>query len=325
MRFLPLLVGLVCAAGCGPAPPPAATGGTTTGAPPLASPAFDQTFWNTWSDGQAELAAYDLSIPRYGQLRRGVAVAIFVTETFSNSLRVKADPGKHAPADEFPVMKLNLVKDYQTGVYDYNEMTSTFVALRGVNGRGAGTATKISFSRQEWCGNTYQQLLFDAGTIRATRHSYFDGDADSQASVSYPADGVSEDALYLWARGMASPALEPGASRAVSVLPSAAYAKGAGAAWQPAVLSRSAQPRRISVPGGSFSVEVLSARIGAGDQRVFYVEAAPPHRLIQWESSSGERAVFVKSVRMKYWERNGLGQEDALKQLGLSPRPPRTT
>ena len=106
-------------------------------------PSFDRTFWSTWGDGQAELAGYDLTIPRYNQPRRGVAVTIFVTETFSNSARVKADPGKHPASDEFPVMKLNLVKDYQTGIYDYNEMTSSFwcysTSDRGTGRPPAGT------------------------------------------------------------------------------------------------------------------------------------------------------------------------------------------
>src|SRR4051794_39769772 len=34
---------------------------------------FDQTFWKTWGDGQAELSAYDLTYPRYGKPRHGVA------------------------------------------------------------------------------------------------------------------------------------------------------------------------------------------------------------------------------------------------------------
>ena len=84
-------------------------------------PPYDQAFWSTWGDGQAELAGYDLTIPRYNQPLRGIAVTIFVTETFSNKLRVKADPSKHPASDQFPVMKLNLVKDYQTGIF----MTTT--------------------------------------------------------------------------------------------------------------------------------------------------------------------------------------------------------
>ena len=138
-------------------------------------PRFGGTFWKHWGDGQAELAGYDLTYPRYGELRRGTAVAIFVTETFSNELRVKADPGKHSRSDQFPVMKLNLIHDFPTGLYDYNMMTSAFVALKPVNGRPAGWPTKVSFSSQEWCGHVYQQLLFDKNKVRHQVHSYFDG------------------------------------------------------------------------------------------------------------------------------------------------------
>ena len=75
---------------CVTAAPPAAKSGLVPAAP---SPAYGDAFWKHWGDGRAELAAYDLETPRYGEPRRGVAVAIFVTETFSSSLRVKADPG----------------------------------------------------------------------------------------------------------------------------------------------------------------------------------------------------------------------------------------
>src|SRR6476646_3754549 len=83
------------------------------------SPDFNSDpFQKHWYDGKAELAGYELTIPRYGQTRKGEAVTIFVYEPFSNSARVKADPGKHPATDEFPVMKLNLVEDFATGVYD---------------------------------------------------------------------------------------------------------------------------------------------------------------------------------------------------------------
>src|SRR5262249_52458683 len=163
-------------------------------ADPLA-PVFDDAFWRRWGDGQAELAGYDLVQPRYGQKREGVALTIFVTETFSNALRVKSDPGKHPESDEFPVMKLNLVEDFPTGIYDYNLMTSTFVALKAVNGRSAGSTTKVSFSSQEWCGNVYAQALFDAASVRHESHSYFDGEADRQETLPYPEAGLAEDAL----------------------------------------------------------------------------------------------------------------------------------
>lgn len=289
--------------------------------------AFDAAFWKQWGDGQAELSGYNLVFPRYGQLRHGSAVTIFVTETFSNSLRVKADPGKHPATDQFPVMKLNLVKDYQTGIYDYNDMTSSFVALAPENGRPAGSPTKISFSSQEWCGHTYQQLLFDARAIRATSHSYFDGDADQHGDLSYPSDGLSEDELLLWARGQAGPRLAPGEHRDVQILTSLQTARQQHVplSWRRATLSRSARQQQISVPAGKFTVEAWTAEIPGGVRRTIYAEAVEPHRIVRWEASNGERAELLGSQRMKYWEMNHEGFETALKKLGLSPRPPRTT
>src|SRR5215472_14166548 len=133
-------------------------------APNATEPSFGDSFWKRWGDGKGELSSYYLTFPRYGELRKGLAITVFVTETFSNSLRVKSDPGKHPKSDEFPVIKLNLVEDFSTGIYDYNLLTSAFVALAPINGRPAGAATKVSFTSQEWCGNVYGQALFDAGS-----------------------------------------------------------------------------------------------------------------------------------------------------------------
>ena len=111
---------------------------------------MDRTFWSHWGDGQAEISAYELTYPRYGALRSGVAVAIFVTEPFSYEARVKADPGKHAPGDVFPVIKLNLVQDFQTGIYDYNEQTSSYLSLRSLNSPAATSPRSPSPARRQY-------------------------------------------------------------------------------------------------------------------------------------------------------------------------------
>jgi len=255
-------------------------------------PVYDGAFWKIWGDGQAELSGYELTFPRYGHLRRGVAVTVFVTEEFSNSLRVKADPGKHPAGDRFPAMKLNLVKDFQTGIYDYNTMTSSFAALAAVNGRPAGTATKVAFSSQEWCGQTYQQLLFDANGIRSSSHSYFDGEGDQQTALSYPAGGMSEDELLLWARGMAGPQVARGEQHEVELLVSLETARleHVPVVWRKAVLERAAAPQKVTVPAGTFQAEKWTAAAKGGLTRSIYVETAAPHRIVRWETSAGERA-----------------------------------
>jgi hypothetical protein len=287
---------------------------------------FQADFWRVWGDGQAELASYDLTEPHYGQPRPGVAVSIYVSETFSNSARVKADPGQHPKSDEFPVMKLNLVKDFQTGVYDYNDMTSVFMAAAAVNHRPAGYATKVSFSSQEWCGHVYHQILLDPAKVRSTRHSYFDGEADQNTELAYPTGGIVEDALPFWARGMAEPVLKPGENRWVDLLPSLQGVRDrhAPAAWGKAQLNRSAATERVTVPAGTFDTEVWTAATPHG-KRTYWVEPAGARRIVKWESSSGERAELVASERMKYWQLNAPAGVEALKRLKLQARPRRTT
>lgn len=331
-RLRPARTRLACVAGMWgglvvPAALPASAGAATPASSDGASAVpYGDAFWAHWGDGRAEIATYDLMVSRYGQPRAGLAVAIFVTETFSNALRVKADPGKHPAADEFPVMKLNLVEDFPTGIYDYNLMCSSFVALAPVNGRPAGAPTKVSFSSQEWCGHVWQQMLFDERTVRLAAHSYFDGEADHQDALEYPAEGIAEDALMLWARGLAWPALRPGESREVPLLRSAIVARLAHVpcVWQRAQLSRSGSVQQLTVPAGTFSVEVWSASVENERAWAFYVEQQPPHRIVQWERSDGQSAVLVKAERLKYWEMNGPSFVSGLGQLGLQPRPART-
>ena len=176
------------------------------GPPGWAEGRFDDSFWGHWGDGRAELSGYELTFPRYGHDRKGVAVAIYVTETLDVASRVKADrPTGSGPPDELPVMKLNLVEDFPTGIYDYNMMTSVFVGLTPIWNRPAGAVTKVAFSSQEWCGLTHQQVWFHHDFVRHQLHSYFQGEADKSRKIEYPPNGLSEDALLLWARGFAGP------------------------------------------------------------------------------------------------------------------------
>jgi len=51
---------------------------------------------------------------RYGEIHKGRAVTIFVTEPFSKSKQVKLDDYKAAGDDRANVMKLNMTKNFNT-------------------------------------------------------------------------------------------------------------------------------------------------------------------------------------------------------------------
>lgn len=315
--LVPVAAALCLSCGSAPAPPPV----------PAPSKLFGAEFWKQWGDGQGELSGYDLTIPRYGELRRGVAVTVFVTEPFSASRRVKVD--KHDPADpdQFPVLKLNLMEDFQTGMYDYNTMSSAFVALKPVAGLRDGTPAKVSYSSQEWCGQVFHQLAFGPSSIREVLHSYFESEGERDATLDAREDGVSEDVLPFWARQMARPELAPGESRKVPFLGSLQHARlgHKRLAWTEATLTREASQRDIAVPSGRFEVEVWTASVKEGPTLTYLVEKGPPHRIVRWESSDGERAELLAAKRLKYWALNSEKGEAALKELGLSGRPRRTT
>ncbi len=292
--------------------------------PPLRPPDYGEAFWTHWGDGQAEIATYDLTFPRYAEPREGSAVAILVTEPFSAGARVKSD--RSAGADVVQALKLNLVKDFPTGVYDYNTMLSAFVALESRSGLAAGQPAKLSFSSQEWCGHVYHQALFDEAEVRHVVHSYFEGEADRTEALPRPAGGLAEDGLYLWARGLAAPLLEPGETRRVPLLLSLQRARLAHLplAWHEATLHREAAPAVTTVPAGTFEVEIYRAVIEGGPSWFLQVEQAPPHRLVAWETSDGESARLVASERLPYWELHGRRDAAALGRIGLTPRPRRT-
>jgi hypothetical protein len=280
----------------------------------LALRASAEDFWAHWGDGKAELNGYRLAQPRYGQTRPGTAVYVFVTEDFSDSLRVKADPGKHPPSDVYPVMKLNAVRDFQTGIYDYNVMTSAFLRV------AAGwPVAKVSFSSQEWCGNVYHQILPRSGRFSSVLHSYFDGEADRTADLPLPADGVFEDALPVLVRGWNGELLKPGESRTVPFLPSLLRSRlmHRPLAWTKAQIARSDKPAPVTVPAGRFDAFRYRIVVEGGGELVFDVEAAVPRRLLRFAGPDGEEGVLLASTRLAYWNLNQPGGEKYLKELGL--------
>lgn len=289
------------------------------------SPDFDHAFWQHWGDGNAELSSYDLVYPRYGHLRNGTAVTIFVTEDFSDTLRVKADPGNHPATHVYPVMKLNLIEDFATGIYDYNLLTSVFV--KADNSVLGGLPVKTSFSSQEWCGQVYAQQLFDMRDIQMTSHSYFDGEADQHHRFAIPPKGISEDNLLHWARGLATPVLKPGQTLAVRLLRSLAYCRllHKQPSWVDATLAFDDKPVKITVPAGTFMADKLTCTLADGLTWTFYVQRDDPYRhLLKWESTAGHMGQMIQSKRLPYWKLHDPGNESYLKDLGLTPRPPRT-
>ncbi|TLP79611.1 septum formation inhibitor Maf [Maribacter sp. ACAM166] len=130
---------------------------------------LSQEFKDFWYAGNAEVTSYKLQQARYGEIRKGKAVLIYVTEPFLSGLQVKADTND---SSNIPVLKLNSTKNYLTGIYPYSIMTSSFYPVYDNQ-----HALKVTFSSQEWCGHVYAQLN-NRADYEIMSHSYFGSEAD---------------------------------------------------------------------------------------------------------------------------------------------------
>ncbi|MEQ3665751.1 MULTISPECIES: septum formation inhibitor Maf [unclassified Olleya] len=139
-------------------------------------PAFktNKQFNDYWYSGQAEITSYQLEQSRYGEIRKGTAVLVFVTEPFLKNDQVKADQSNPSNIN---VLKLNATKKFNTGIYPYSIMQSTFYPVSNNQ-----HALKVSASVQEWCGHVYTQLN-NREQFQVTSHSYFQGEADQNFNL----------------------------------------------------------------------------------------------------------------------------------------------
>ncbi len=286
--------------------------------------ALPKEFAGHWYDGKAELAGYEYKIRRYGEERQGTAVSIFVTEPFHFETQVKSNREQGENIDN--VIKLNLIIDFPTGVYDYNTMLSVFA---GVESLEYGKVAKVTFSSQEWCGHTWQQMLFREGRLTGNVHSYFEGEEREDLALAVPPGGVPEDALMLWARGLLAPEVKPGASiRAETLLASKLSRLGhVEPTWRRATLSRASTAEALTVPAGVIKARLALVDVGSDLRYRFWVEEAHPHRIVKWERehpSLEESAVLLGSDRAPYWQMNIRSAAKALARIGLNRRPPRT-
>lgn len=136
---------------------------------------LSEAFKKYWYSNEAEITSYKLEQARYGEMRDGNAVLLFVTEPLLSNEQVKAD--KHNTSN-ISVLKLNATKNFHTGIYPYSIMQSVFYPIANNQ-----HALKISCSVQEWCGQVYMQLN-NRSDFQVTAHSYFEGETDEDFNLN---------------------------------------------------------------------------------------------------------------------------------------------
>ncbi len=261
-----------------------------------------QEFKDYWYSGTAEISSYELSQSRYGEMRNGKAVMIFVTEPFDTIDEVKAD---RPDEDSRPVMKLNVTRDFNTGIYPYSIMSSTFLPLDKKD-----NALKISSSIQEWCGHTYMQLNQNEAVYDIEQFSYFQSETDYKMEVE---NVMTENQIPVQLR--LNPSEMP--TGELKVIPSAEYLR-----------LKHVETRAYNATASFKEIEdgyLYSIRYKDLDRIIaFKVEKEAPYKILTWMerySDGGKPAVstgtLIKTLNTPYWSQNSNKHEVLRDSLGL--------
>ncbi|RMA64575.1 septum formation inhibitor Maf [Ulvibacter antarcticus] len=266
---------------------------------------LSEAFKNYWYQGEAEITSYQLQQARYGEIHEGTAVSIYVTEDFLPKEQVKANA---VSSENTAVLKLNLTKNFVTGIYPYSIMSSTFSPVNTDQ-----NAIKISTSVQEWCGQSYLQLNTKK-EFEIKAHSYFEGEADQ--SISLPQTWLEND---LWNRIRLNPEELPTGN--VSIIPSFEFLRLGHKEIK-------AYPAVLSLKQGD-SLSIYKIEIPELERNLsIYFSSDFPYEIEKWEETSKSgfgpnaealttTAIKLKRIKSAYWTKNRSIDRNLRDSLGL--------
>lgn len=259
---------------------------------------LSQEFKDYWYAGSAEITSYKLTQARYGELRDGTAVNVFVTEEFLPEVQVKAD---RSSATNIPVLKLNQTKKFLTGIYPYSLMTSTFSPVQQKE-----HALKITHSMQEWCGQVYIQLN-NKKKFEVVSHSYFEGEADQELEL--PKTWLENE---LWNLIRINPEELP--TGEINIIPSFEYTRMAHKDLT-AYMADVALVQGDSISTYSLIYPSLQRELKISFQSNF------PYEIERWEETNSNglktTAERMERIQTAYWGQNSNSDLYLREKLGL--------
>lgn len=256
-----------------------------------------------WYDGKAEITSYSLMQNRYRDVHPGQAVMVFVTEDFLTDKQVKND--NYTNPNSIPILKMNRVLDFPTGLYDYHIMTSTFTPAET---QKHPHTLKVTQSTTEWCGQVFSQLNYKKGEYHSKLFSYFESEGDQETKFKA---ALLEDEVFNRLR------IDPSAlpTGKLKMMPSMTYLR---LAHRPTSLVE-AENSMATYEGSDFEGDglmVYSISYPRHNRTLEIVfEKAAPHAIVGWTDtypSAFDRqprtsiAKRKKSVWSPYWSKNSL-------------------
>ncbi|MEO0793989.1 MAG: hypothetical protein AAFX93_02440 [Verrucomicrobiota bacterium] len=261
-----------------------------------------------WFSG-AELCRYDLKQSRYGQIHPGHAEFIFVTEPFDLQGQVKSDRGG---AGSVPILKLNALRTFNTGLYSYRTMLSTFTPIEPLD---APHALKETFSVQDWCGQVFTQINRHGSDWRIQSFSYFQSEGDGDSKLPNE-DAWLEEELFTAVR--LNPASLPMGK--FQMMPSQMFFRFIH--QDPTVFAAEGS---LTKQGEQLTYTVTYPDLSRKLTITF--DEAFPYIIRSW-SEGNERSglsttatLTHREMNVNYWELNRPKQASLRKDLGLDPVP----
>lgn len=241
-----------------------------------------------WYAGKAEITSYKLEQARYGEIREGQAVLIYVTEDFLPNKQVKAD---NKNPDNISVLKLNASKKFNTGLYPYSIMHSTFYPVSNNQ-----HAIKVTSSIQEWCGHVFAQLN-NKSKFEISAFSYFESEGDQNLKLEKT---ILENEL--WTQLRINPKSLPVGN--LQIIPSLEYSRLKH-------IELKAYNAKATLSNDLYSINYPELN------RTLAIQFSPkfPHDILGWEETykSGfgknaktltTKATKLKTIKSAYWEKN---------------------
>jgi len=254
-----------------------------------------EQFQKYWYAGLAEVSRYTLDQARYGSQHPGEAILIYVTEDFLPEKQVKKEFGDEKGIS---VLKLNMVEKFVTGIYDYALMTSIFTPI---DYRKNAATMKVSFSSQDWCGQSFAQMNAREGKLNYQIRSYFQGEGDE--NISLPATYTEED---IWTRIRLEPQMLPLGK--IEMVPSQKYLRllhkelKAYSAEATLVLQVYDSKEKAETYIYTLKYPELNRELKICTESKF------PFKILWWEEKVGPnqvtKATLDTTIMESYWEKN---------------------
>jgi len=266
-----------------------------------------------WYDGKAEVNVYEVQQARYDDLHAGKSVLVFVTEDFLTDKQVKDE--NRAGGESTSVLKTNLMRHFNTGVYDYSLMTSVFTPIESDQ---YPKTLKITTSMQDWCGQSYIQMNLQRNKYKVQQYSYFENEGDRTYDVEAL---LTEDEILNRIR-LNPLSLHSGTQQ---ILPGNVFTR----LKHKELKVYNVEIKRAKYTDDDFSgadlqsIEIQYPELDRTLEIIY--EGQFPHRISGWKDTYevfGEKKLTsvskrISSERIPYWSQHGLEDLPLREKLGL--------